>query len=275
MRYFLILLHRSRILLLFILLEAIAVYWVVSAKSYPRAQFNSVTTEINGRISNFQDDFQSYLNLRIENAQLAEENRRLREQLNESLLIQNYGADTINDSVLNQRYTYLPAKVIHSSHLKASNYLIIDKGSRSGVKPHMGVIGPLGVVGMVSSVSSNFARVIPLINNSLSISAALKSEGYFGPLKWPGEDYLISQVTDIPRYSNVKAGDTLITDGRSRYFPPGISIGVVESKTLQADQNFFSLEVALSTDFANIAEVYVVKDLFGAELDTLQNPAIQ
>lgn len=270
MRYFLILIKRSRILLLFLVLEVFALNWVVQTKSYPRAQFRSVNTEINGRISEWNSQWNSYLNLRIENEYLAAENKQLRQQLNSALMVQNYGADTIGDSLLQQRYTFIPAQVVHSSHLKANNFLIIDKGQRSGITRNMGVIGPQGVVGVVASVSSNFARVIPLINNSLTISASLKKEGYFGPLKWPGLDYRQSRVFDIPRYAKVQVGDSLITDGRSRYFPSDLFIGTVAEKQMQADQNFYQLEVLLATDFSKVKDVYIVKDIFTTELDSLK-----
>lgn len=272
MRYFLLLLRQSRILILFLALEGMALYWLVSVQSYPRAKFSARSTEINGRVSSLQSNLQSYLNLRLENESLAEENRRIRQQLNSSLLVQHYGADTINDSVLQQRYTYLPAQVVRSSHLKRDNYIILDKGRRSGIERNMGVIGPQGVVGVIAGVSNNFARVIPLISGSLTLSGALSEEAYFGPVTWPGLDYRYSQLSDIPRYSKVKAGDEVITDGRSLYFPAGILIGTVLKKELQADQNFFQLELELATDFSKIGRVYIVKDLFAAELDSIQNP---
>lgn len=271
MRYFLLLLKQSRILILFLFLEVIAFNWIVNSRSYPRAQFLSATTEVNGQISGLSENWESYLNLEVENEFLAAENSHLRSQLNSSLLIQNYGADTIGDSVLNQRYSFIPAEVVHSSHLKGNNFIIIDKGSRSGIERNMGVIGPQGVVGVVASASANFARVIPLINRSLTISAALQKENYFGPMKWPGINYRQSMISDIPRYSKVQAGDSIVTDGRSRYFPSGIPLGTVLEKELQADQNFFRLDVELSTDFANLKEVYIVKDIFRYELDSLIN----
>ncbi len=272
MRYFLLLLRQSRILILFLALEGIALYWVVSVQSYPRAKFSSKSTELSGQLSEWQSNLESYLNLRLENEHLAQENANLREQLNQSLLIQNYGADTINDSILNQRYSFLSAEVVRSSHLKRDNFIIIDKGSRSGLKRNMGVIGPQGVVGVVAGVSSNFARVIPIINNSLTISGALAEEAYFGPVKWPGLNYRHTELTDIPRYSKVDSGAVVLTDGRSRYFPAGVKIGSVLKRELQADQNFFKLKLELATDFANLRQVYVVKDIFAAELDSLQNP---
>ncbi|MCR9154653.1 MAG: rod shape-determining protein MreC [Bacteroidetes bacterium] len=274
MRYFLLLLQQSRILILFLALEGLAIYWIASVQSYPRSKFSAQTTEINGRVSQWQSELKAYVNLKVENQQLAEENLRMRQQLNSSLMVQYYGADTINDSVLNQRYTYLSAEIVRSSHLKRANFIIIDKGSRSGVKRDMGVMGPNGVVGVVAGVSANFSRVIPIINSSLTISGALKNEGYFGPVKWPGRDYQHSQLNDIPRYSDVKEGDTVLTDGRSQYFPAGIVIGTVEDKQLQADQNFYELGLNLSTDFASLRQVYVIKDFFGAELDSLQNESL-
>ncbi len=271
MRYFLLLLRQSRILILFLALEGIALFWIISVQSYPRAQFSARSTAINGQVSSWQSDLRSYLNLRLENENLANENRRLRQQLNSSLLVQNYGADTINDSVLNQRYSFLPAEVVRSSHLKRANFLLIDKGSRSGVMRNMGIIGPEGVVGVVAGVSENFARVIPLINTSLTISGTLESEDYFGPVKWSGDDYRYSYLSDIPRYSVLKSGDRVITDGRSRYFPAGVKIGEVVKRELQADQNFFRVELKLATDFSRLKQVYVVKDIYAFELDSLEN----
>ncbi len=75
--------------------------------------------------------------------------------------------------------------------------------------------------------------------------------------------------TNIPPLANVKIGDTVKTDGRSSYFPRGISIGYVKSTRLQSDQNFFEVTVNLSTDFAKLHNVYVVKDVLINELDFL------
>jgi rod shape-determining protein MreC len=135
----------------------------------------------------------------------------------------------------------------------------------------MGVIGPSGVVGVISAVSKHFARVIPIINPNLRISAELAQDGYFGPLRWSGENYRESSIQDIPPYANVKSGDTVKTDGRSAYFPRGITIGLVKATTLQSDQNFLEVTVSLGTDFSKLRNVYVVKDLWINELDSLNN----
>ncbi len=274
MRYFLLLLKRSRILILFLILEVIALSWIVQSRSFPRSKFHSQSAEISGELNQLGQDWRNFLNLRVENENLAQENAQLRALIDQSILAQNYGADTIRDSILDQRYTYIPAKVVNSSYLKTNNYLVIDKGRRSGLKSDMGVISPDGLVGVVTGVSENFARILPLIHPNLSVSAALKRDGFFGPLKWNGANYREAQLYDIPRYAEVSPGDTVVSDGRSQLFPPNIMVGIVKEGKLQADQNFYQLEIELSTDFSGLNHVYVVKDLLRTELDTLMDESL-
>lgn len=269
MRYFFLLLRRSRVLLYFLLLESLAFAWIINKRSYQRSQFLSATTEIKGNFEGFAAKTKAYLNLKEENEQLARENIRLRESLDQSFIFQNFGADTIKSSTYQQRYTYLDAQVISSSHFKVENYILINKGRLSGLEENMGVIGPNGVVGVISTVSQHFARIIPIINPNLRVSAELAQDGYFGPLRWSGENYRESSIQDIPPYANVEIGDTVKTDGRSSYFPRGINIGLVKATQLQADQNFLEISVLLSTDFSKLRNVYVVKDLWANELDSL------
>lgn len=269
MRYFFLLLKRSRVLLFFLLLESVAFAWIVNKRSYQRSQFLNATTEIKGNLEGLAASTKAYLNLKEENAQLARENMRLRQSLDQSLIFQNFGADTIKTLTYQQRYTYVDAQVISSSHSKIENYLLINKGRLSGLETNMGVIGPAGIVGVISNVSQHFSRVIPIINPNLRVSAELVKEGFFGPLRWSGKNYRESSIEDIPPYANVESGDSVITDGRSSFFPRGIPIGIVKSTSLQSDQNFYKVQVELSTDFSKLRNVYVVKDMWMNELDSL------
>lgn len=269
MRYFLLLLKRSRILILFLVLEVFALSWISSSRSYPRSQTLSKTAEISGAYNTWGKEWRSFINLGIQNENLARENAQLRALIDASILAQNYGADTIRDSILEQHYTYIPAKVVNSSYLKTNNYILIDKGSRSGLEANMGVINSNGLVGVVTSVSANFSRILPIIHPNISVSASLQNDGFFGPLRWDGKDYRFAQLYDIPRYAEVSPGDTIISDGRSNLFPPNLIVGTVVNGELQADQNFYQLEVRLSTDFSKLDHVYVVKNLLKSEMDSL------
>lgn len=271
MRYLFSLLKRSRIFLLFLLLEGIALGLVISQRSYQRSVFFNQTSRVTGEFQKNYNLFTRYLFLDYENEQLSKENTRLQNLLDRSKVFQSFGADTIGDSIFRQRYVIISGRVISSSYHKRNNYLTLDKGKISQVKPGMGVSGPAGVVGVVQGVSSNFASVLPLINPDLEITGKFKNSNYFGPVRWDGEDYTTIYISDIPRYANIREGDTIITDSRSLIFPEGLMIGIAGNKILQEDQNFYRIEVKLSTDFSKLEHVYVIKDNLRTELDSL-NP---
>ncbi|MBQ4215151.1 MAG: rod shape-determining protein MreC, partial [Bacteroidales bacterium] len=63
--------------------------------------------------------------------------------------------------------------------------------------------------------------------------------------------------------------DTLVTNTYSNLFPSEIMVGTIES--FYQNNNFFSADVRLSTDFKRIDYVYVVKDLYKKERENLEN----
>lgn len=270
MRILFLIINRSKILLLFIVLEIIAFSLIFNQRSFQRATFLNATNAFSGEIYSQYNQLTSYLNLRVENENLVAENIRLQNLLDRSQIFQSFGADTINDSTYSTRFTTIEAKVIASSWNKVNNYLTIDKGRKSGVVANMGVAGPNGAVGIVRNVSSNFASVLPLINPGITLSGKFKNNDYFGPVTWDGQNYQQAYIGDIPRYAEIKNGDTLVTDSRSLVFPEGILIGTVIGQEKQDDQNFLRLTIKLSTDFSKLENLYIIKDKLKVELDSLK-----
>ena len=58
----------------------------------------------------------------------------------------------------------------------------------SGIQPEMAVIGSEGIVGIVKSVSDNYSSVLSVLNRDFTVSAKIKKNGYFGPLRWNGNN---------------------------------------------------------------------------------------
>lgn len=272
MRYLLFLIKRSRIFLLFLLLEGLALALVVNRRSFQRFVFADTLQSGSSYILDLTSGMDNYFHLREENQALARQNSRLHDLLERSMNFQSLsGGDTIQDSIYQQRFQAIPAEVIYSSHSKRNNYLTIDKGRQSGIEPGMGVMGANGVVGVVREVSQHFAGVIPIINPNLTISGKLKESGYFGSLQWdPSLGHKTLVLRDIPRYAKIDSGSSVITDSRSLIFPEGIPVGTTQSKKIQKDQNFYEVRVAMDIDFAKLEHVYVIKDKFAREIDSLQ-----
>jgi rod shape-determining protein MreC len=259
------------LVIFFFLLEGLAFSWIFSSRSFQRSTYLNSSRALTGEVLAQYDGLTDYLHLKEQNQNLLRENARLRSLQEGAYFSVSPNTRTANDTTYKVRYQYLEAEVINSSFLKRQNYITLNRGTAHGLKPQMGVIGPLGAVGEVKDVGEHFATVIPLINPSLAISGRLKGTGFFGPVHWDGTDYTRATVSDIPRYAKVEKGDSIITDARSLIFPPGILIGTIEEYSIQDDKNFYILTIKLATDFASVNEVYVVTDKMKTEILQLQS----
>ena len=75
-------------------------------------------------------------------------------------------------------------------------------------------------------------------------------------------------LNDIPIHTNVELGDTVITSGFSRMYPPHHPIGTIE-KISNNDGISFDLNVKLFGDFRSLKWVYVVSFDGKSETDSL------
>jgi len=159
------------------------------------------------------------------------------------------------------QYNIIPAKVITNELDRADNLLTIDRGEADGIKPGMGVACGNGVVGVTYLTSRHYTVVIPVLNtHSSRVSCAIRGHGYFGVLRWYGEDASHAFVEDIPRHARFKRGDWVETNGFSSIFPAGIAVGRVEQVYNSQDGLSYRLKVRLSTDFGNLRDVVVIND---------------
>lgn len=169
-----------------------------------------------------------------------------------------------DSSFFDTDYRYQSARMVNSSFNKTKNYITLDKGSSDGVAKEMAVCSREGVVGIIQNTSRHYARVLPLVNTNLRVSAKLKKNGYYGSLQWDGNDYRYSYLNDIPFHVDVAQGDTIVTSGFSSIFPEGELIGFVETVNKET-ANFLTIKVKLAVDFKKISDVYVVANLNKSE----------
>ena len=167
-------------------------------------------------------------------------------------------------------YIYKTAEIINSSFNKTKNYITINKGTLEGINSEMAVCSGDGVIGIVERVSRHYAKVLPLINANLRVSAKIKKNGYYGSLQWDGNDYRYSFLNDIPFHVNAEVGDTIVTSGFSSIFPEGKLIGFVESVNKET-ANFLTIKVKLATDFKKISDVYVIANTRKQEQQQLED----
>lgn len=263
---------RKRHWFLFILLEIVSMTLIYHNNAYQRNIMFSSANVITGHIAAVSGYVTSYLNLRGINKDLLERNGELEmELLDLQDQLDMMRADTamfagfVPDSTERFPYSFVMADVSNNSVTHLSNYITVNKGRKGGIEPDMGVVSESGVVGIVSTVSDHFAVIIPLLNPKFRLSCKVKGSSYFGSMSWNGRDSRYANLDELPRHVKFKKGDTIVTSGYSAVFPAGIVVGKVVDFQKQHDDNFYSLQVELATNFNTLNNVRIIRNYRQAE----------
>ena len=273
MRSLLNFLLRYKTLIIFFILEAVALVMISSSHNYHHSVTYKAANSITGFISKKVANGQSYFRLRNVNEELVAENLQLRRQIDKLKAVPQSGLTEVSDSVTGTRYTYLNAKVINNSVNKQKNFLTLDRGSRSGVTIGMGVASPTGVVGVIVGVSRNYSVAMSLLNTDFKLSASIARNDYFGSLAWDGRNHRYAQISEIPHHVAVTEGDTIVTSGYSAIYPPGLMAGTLTGD-FKKGGDFVTLKVLLSVDFKKLTNVYLIGSLSRDERKTLEEEVI-
>jgi rod shape-determining protein MreC len=257
-------------IIVFLLLEGLALYWLTTGNNYHNSRMvkgmQGVTRGLEERISNVR----SYLSLREINSSLASENNALRNSIERFTRQENLKFVSVNDTLFRQQYQYTSAKVINNSVNKQKNFFTLDKGNRQGIKVNMAVTNGKDIAGVIVGCSENFSVAISLLNLDFRLSSRIKSNGYFGSLIWDGRNYRHALLNEIPQHINVNLGDTVETTGYSAIFPEGMLIGKVSSLK-KSGSDFYKITVELFTDFQKLQYVNVIGNLKRSEQLELEN----
>lgn len=267
LRYF----YRHHVLILFILLEVAALFFLFSRNNFQRAVFLNSANHISGNIYARYNSVVNYFRLTSVNRELADENARLRQALY-ATAGDSIPADSslIPEILVAGNYDFVAARVINNSVNRQYNYLTLNKGARHGVRPDMGVATVDGVVGVVLNVSDSYSTVISLLNQRWNVPARLSRNSYFGPLSWDGKDYRYALLNDIPFHVELQEGDTIVTSGYSSIFPEGLMLGVIDSFSKEGGDNFYYIRVKLSVDFKALTYVEIIRNKQAGEIETLE-----
>ncbi len=261
---------RSRAFLIFAFLEIFALYCVYRFNNYGNAILFNTTTSLVAKAVKTQNAAIRYTKLNDINESLAQENLRLNAQL---LQIQNKIAlDSNNlklDSAITSRLTLQYAEAINFTTNQRNNYITIDKGTNHGIKPNMAVISASGAVGKVKMCSANMSLVTSILHSENLVSSKLKKSGTLGSVKWEGLNPKTVELLYIDIYEVIQKGDTVLTSDINSVYPRNIMVGRV--KSVKKGQQFLNITVDLSTDFKNLAYVYVVKDALIDEKNGLES----
>jgi len=207
-------------------------------------------------------------------SELYRENQELKEQIADlrSQVVVLLEAQIENETLRRQldfksavpSYELLSAEVIGHDPNALLQYLIIDRGAQDGVALAMPVLADAGLVGRISEVSANSAKVMLISDPSSSVSAIIQRSRATGVVRGNVNGGLTMYY--IPPGEVVEPGDMVLTSGLGGNFPSKLVIGQVASVTYSDVDMFQQAEVVSPLSLRNLEEVMILLNFSEYEL---------
>jgi rod shape-determining protein MreC len=126
-----------------------------------------------------------------------------------------------------QKVKGITAPVIGRSADHWWQQVTLGRGTNDGVKQNSVVLSPGGLVGRITSTTSNTSRVLLLSDPSSRVGVMISRSRFMGFMRGKaGNRAVIEFFEKVP---DVRRGDVVTTSSFSELFPSGIPVGRVES----------------------------------------------
>lgn len=237
---------------------------VYSVAGYVVVPFQQGISNVGGWLSRRSDELVQIKIVLDENQKLKEqisdltvENTLLQQDKSELVRLQQlYKMDQQYDS-----YHKVGASIISRDTGNWYSTFVINKGLDDGLEKDMNVIANGGLVGRITSIGPNWAKVTSIISDNANVSGKTLSTSdtlmVSGDLETMTEGVIrFSQLIDSA--NAVAVGDKIVTSHISDKYLPNILIGYIYS--IQSDSNNLTKSgfVSPAVDFEHLEEVLVI-----------------
>ncbi len=213
-------------------------------------------------VSNVLSDYAYLVDVKADNARLEYDNARLRETVHR--LEQNEVENRELKRLLQLR-EILPGDAI-SAQVVGKDFteffrvtrVVLDRGSRD-IRPRMPVVSPDGVVGTVIHVAGDSVDVQLSVDAAFGIDVEDERTHARGFVRGTGDPARYAcKVEMVNSEDEVETGDLLVTSGKGKWFPKGISVAHVtrvNKRELGRDQE---VEAAPTVNFSRLDAVLIL-----------------
>lgn len=191
-----------------------------------------------------------YEELERSNAEINQENARLRDQLG--------FAKTLH-------FRYIPAQISGRDPNNLFSAIVINKGSYSGVSANMAVIawqnGTQALVGKVIQVGTFESLVMPVYDTSSMVACRFSILRFEGIVEGQGSRETPLLMRYIPKRArdDINIGDMIISSGMGGVIPAGINIGRVCGVSLLEYETTLEIELEPVIDFSRLEYVFLIE----------------
>jgi rod shape-determining protein MreC len=244
---------------------------VLHALAYPfQAAYQKTTSGVAGAFSHYV----FLVNVKEENDHLKEQVQTLQEELNQ------YVNNSIQFNLLREQLGFLEdtpdrkvwAEVIGASADNFHNILLINKGSRAGIRRNFPVVLRQGIVGRIESVTGLQAVVELIVDRRHRFPVLvqrtrdrMQAQGTGSEVDLQSQDRAMAfgqgntlEVDRIRMLSEIQPGDKVLTSGLEGIFPKGMLVGTITAVGREKHELFQTAQVAPVVDFSRIEGVFVI-----------------
>lgn len=216
-------------------------------------------------ITDKSDHLKKLSDVMKENDELKQQVDSLTTELN-TIKLEQYELENLRELLnLDQKYpSYdkVAANVIGKDGGNWFTNFTIDKGADDGIEENMNVIAGSGLVGIVTDVGPNYAKVSTIINDTMKVSGMVTSTSdnliVNGSLQNMNENMVIEFSNLNDKDNKVTIGDPVVTSYVSDQYQQGILIGYISTLEMDANNLTKSGTITPAVDFEHIEEVLVI-----------------
>lgn len=275
-------LRRSFTVILFLLLQGLAIWFLITYNRFYRAKGMGMANEVTGWFNTRYNTLEDFFRMKEENKRLLRLNDSLMNMLPSNFVGQDTGMRVMRDSIpfdstgKYRQWAWREAQVVYSTVGAPNNYVQINRGANQGIHDDMGVFSSDGgLVGKVVNVGSNFSQVMSLIHMQNNTQVMVKRTGSTGKLTWDGKDSRYLTLNNISKSDSLGRGDTIVTGKFSFSYPAGHMVGTIDQIIPDNSTSFYILRIKAAANFAELQQVMVVENLQAAEQKQLNKSTIQ
>ena len=228
--------------------------------------FRAIGNLFCGAVEGFGKHFQSIDALEKKNAELEEENRALREQIEQSERLEAENErlrDYLGMKAAYPTFTLEEGTVIGHEGENYLTVLTLNRGSIHGIQVNMAVITKDGIVGCVSEVGLTWCKVSTILEDARSVGVLAPRSGASGILS--GEytyrengTCRLTFLDDDARSADVRVGDRIETSGLGSVYPAGLTVGQVTDMRADAATRSLIATVKPTVDLSSLSYVMII-----------------
>jgi rod shape-determining protein MreC len=154
----------------------------------------------------------------------------------EFLLIENQNLRQLMDLQKQIPFSTLPVEIHFNPPNPISQRIVINRGSKDGLKLGNPIANDAGILGQVVRIYDRSAEVSLLEDRDFAVPVQVARNGLRAAVFGAGRGNAL-ELRYLPVASDLEVGDVLITSGIDGVYPPGFAVAVISRIERNADKN--------------------------------------